>query len=68
MTEDATGDGARPMTKPEPSSSEPTDRPAPADYSVEVSPRQLAGGLAIVAALVVLLIRSRRRRGKRESD
>jgi len=37
------------------------------DYTVAVSPRQLAGGLAIVAALVVLLIRSRRR-GKRESD
>jgi hypothetical protein len=35
---------------------------------VEVSPRQLAGGLAIVAALLVLLIRSRRRRGKQAGD
>jgi hypothetical protein len=47
--------------------------PAPTDYSVEVSPRQLAGGLAIVAAVLVLLVRSRRRRAatpdvKRDTD
>ena len=45
------------------------DRPAPTDYSVEMSPRQLAGGFAIVAALLVLFVRSRRRRGrKNEAD
>jgi hypothetical protein len=43
------------------------EKPAAPDYSVEVSPRQLAGGFAIVAALLVLLVRSRRRRG-RKSD
>jgi hypothetical protein len=39
------------------------DKPASPDYSVEMSPRQLAGGFAIVAALLVLFVRSRRRRG-----
>jgi hypothetical protein len=38
------------------------EKPVARDYSVEVSPRQLAGGFAIVAALLVLLVRSRRRR------
>ena len=52
------------QTSPDPP---PPDKPALTDYSVEVSPRQLAGGFAIVAALLVLLVRSRRRRG-RKSD
>ena len=33
-----------------------------ADYTVAVTPRQLAGGFAILAALAVLLIRHRRGR------
>ena len=41
-------------------------KPAARDYSVEVSPRQLAGGFAIVAALLVLFVRSRRRRGRKD--
>ena len=32
------------------------------DFTVEVSPRQLAGGFAIIAAILVLLVRHRRRR------
>jgi hypothetical protein len=41
------------------------DEPPPSDYSVAVSPRQLAGGFAIIAAILVLLLRSRRRRGRK---
>ena len=33
------------------------------DYTVAVSPRQLAGGFAIIAAILVLLVR--RQRGKK---
>jgi hypothetical protein len=40
------------------------DEPPASDYSVAVSPRQLAGGFAIIAAILVLLLRSRRRRGR----
>jgi hypothetical protein len=32
------------------------------DYTVAVSPRQLAGGFAIVAALILLAVRARRRK------
>ncbi len=39
------------------------EEPAP-DYTVAVSPRQLAGGFAIIAALLVLLVRRRRGRKK----
>jgi hypothetical protein len=42
------------------------EKPVARDYSVEVSPRQLAGGFAIVAALLVLFVRSRRRRGRKD--
>lgn len=38
--------------------------PATPDYTVAVSPRQLAGGFAIIAALLVLLVRRRRGRKK----
>ena len=38
------------------------EEPTP-DYPVAVSPRQLAGGFAIIAAILVLLVR--RRRGKK---
>jgi hypothetical protein len=51
---------------PDAPDTQPADRPASTDYSVEVSPRQLAGGFAIVAALLVLFVRSRRRRGRKD--
>jgi hypothetical protein len=35
--------------------------PTDADYGVAFSPRQVAGGFAIIAALLVLLFRRRRR-------
>jgi hypothetical protein len=44
------------------------DEPPPSDYSVAVSPRQLAGGFAIIAAILVLLLRSRRRRGRKPDE
>jgi hypothetical protein len=48
---------ARPSGPMEPQDSTP-------DYTVAVSPRQLAGGFAIIAALLVLLLRRRRGRKK----
>jgi hypothetical protein len=65
------------MTEPvAPANAEPDDRPAGAgdeppttDYTVAISPRQLAGGFAILAAILVLIVRSRRRRGgERHAD
>lgn len=44
------------------------DESLPSDYSVAVSPRQLAGGFAIIAAILVLLLRSRRRRGRKPDE
>jgi len=44
------------------------DEPPPSDYSVAVSPRQLAGGFAIIAAILVLSLRSRRRRGRKPDE
>jgi hypothetical protein len=44
------------------------DVPPPSDYSGSVSPRQLAGGFAIIAAILVLLLRSRRRRGRKPDE
>ena len=44
------------------------DESPPSDYSVAVSPRQLAGGFAIIAAILVLLLRSRRRRGRKPDE
>jgi hypothetical protein len=51
----------------------PDDAPAPAersaealavpDYTVAFSPRQLAGGFAIIAAILLLVFRRRRRKG-----
>ena len=38
--------------------------PTDADYGVAFSPRQVAGGFAIIAALLVLLFRRRRSRQK----
>jgi hypothetical protein len=38
--------------------------PTDADYGVAFSPRQVAGGFAILAALLVLIARSRRGRKK----
>lgn len=41
----------------------PTDADYGADYGVAFSPRQVAGGFAIIAAILVLL---RRRRGRKK--
>jgi hypothetical protein len=60
-----TDDGG-PMTDDDPRAPDAPDKPPPPDYSVEVSPRQLAGGFAILAALLVLFVRSRRRRGRKD--
>lgn len=38
-------------------------QPEPPDYAVAFTPRQLAGGFAIVAALLIWLLRRRRRSG-----
>ena len=65
------------MTEPDAQAkADPDERPvgagdeAPAtDYTVAISPRQLAGGFAILAAILVLIVRSRRRRGgERHAD
>lgn len=40
------------------------DEDPTADYSAAFSPRQLAGGFAIIAALLVLLVRRQRGRKK----
>jgi hypothetical protein len=61
---------AKPADLAEPAADAEADRQAaidndedPAqDYSVAVSPRQLAGGFAIIAALILLVVRSRRRK------
>jgi hypothetical protein len=37
--------------------------PTDADYGVAFSPRQVAGGFAIIAAILVLLARRRRKKG-----
>jgi hypothetical protein len=42
----------------------PDDPPEP-DYTVAFSPRQVAGGFAILAALLLLVVRRRRGRGKK---
>jgi hypothetical protein len=42
--------------------SEPERDGAP-DYTGAVSPRQLAGGFAIIAALLILIIRRHRKKG-----
>jgi hypothetical protein len=62
-----TDDDKRAPDEPEaPDQPAAPDKPVARDYSVEVSPRQLAGGFAIVAALLVLFVRSRRRRGRKD--
>jgi hypothetical protein len=43
----------------------PTDADYDADYGVAFSPRQVAGGFAIVAGLVALIVGLRRSRKKR---
>ena len=42
----------------EPTGHSPTD----AEYTVAFSPRQLAGGFAIIAALIILIARRRRKK------
>ena len=44
---------------------EPTaDSPTDAEYTVAFSPRQLAGGFAIIAALIILIARRRRKKSR----
>jgi hypothetical protein len=45
----------------EPAAASPTGpTPTASDYGLAFSPRQLAGGFAIIAALLVLLVRRRK--------
>jgi len=68
MTDDRpTDEGARPMTDGDKRSPGADESPS-SDYSASVSPRQLAGGFAIIAAILVLLLRSRRRRGRKPDE
>lgn len=43
---------------------DPRDAPREPEFSVAFSPRQVAGGFAILAALILLVVR--RRRGKKQ--
>ena len=52
---------------PEPDGVGESDSPSSAEYTVAFSPRQVAVGFAIVAALVAIAIR-RRRRGRTSGD
>lgn len=42
----------------------PPDELAEPDYTIAFTPRQLAGGFAILAALLLLVFRRRRRRNR----
>jgi hypothetical protein len=56
-------DGSGTPVDAEPKDTTPEDRPpTDADYGVAFSPRAVAGGFAIIAALLVLLARRRGRK------
>ena len=57
---DAEADAQAALDNQEPEEDRP---PTDADYGVAFSPRQVAGGFAIIAALLVLLFRRRRKKG-----
>ena len=64
MTNGRTPDeGSDPAVEAGLKGTDPEDRPpTDADYGVAFSPRQVAGGFAIIAALLVLLARRRGRK------
>ncbi len=61
----ATPVAVEPGDRPPEEDRPPTDADYDADYGVAFSPRQVAGGFAIVAALLALIVGVRRRRRKR---
>jgi hypothetical protein len=54
-----------PPSTPSPEAPEPPPTPSNAEYSVAFSPRQVAVGLAIVAALIAMVIGRRRGRSSK---
>jgi hypothetical protein len=56
------GSGTPPDIEPRDATPEEDRPPTDADYGVAFSPRQVAGGFAILAALLVILARRRRRK------
>jgi hypothetical protein len=67
----APGPEAEPPSTPSPEAPEapdPPPTPSNAEYSVAFSPRQVAVGLAIVAALIAMVIGRRRGRKAKDGD
>jgi hypothetical protein len=59
-------DPVAPEEAPGPASAEPSpidDRPTPPDLRIAVSPAQAAVGFGIIASLILLVLRQRRKRG-----
>jgi hypothetical protein len=67
MTTDPTppAETPEPRSTPSPEASDAAPTPSNAEYSVAFSPRQVAVGMAIVAALIAMVIGRRRGRSSK---